>query len=66
MGITLPKYIMDEYTNSKLIYLSEKYAVDKNGKRKYLTYTNPLCSNDVSTLIWEKQQQNIKILCKML
>ncbi len=60
MGIALPKYITDEYTKQKSMYLSEKYTVNKNGKRTYLTQPNRICSKDVSTLIWERKQQNLK------
>lgn len=60
MGIVLPKYITDEYAKQKTMYLSEKYTVNKNGRRTYLTQPNTVCSKDVSTLIWEKNQQNIK------
>ena len=60
MGINLPKYITDEYTKEKTMYLAEKYSVDKNGKRNYITNPNTLCSKDVSTLIWEKREQNLK------
>jgi len=60
MGIVLPKYITDEYTKQKITYLSEKYTVNKNGRRTYITQPNTICSKDVSTLICEKNQQNIK------
>lgn len=60
MGIVLPKYIKDEYDKQKTMYLSEKYIVDKNGRKTYLTQPNTACRKDVSTLIWEKNQQNIK------
>ncbi len=30
IGITLPKYITDEYTKQKAMYLSEKYTVNRN------------------------------------
>lgn len=60
MGIELSKYITDEYAKQKTMYLSEKYTVNKNGRRTYLTQPNTVCTKDVSTLIWEKNQQNIK------
>lgn len=47
MGIVLPKYITDEYDKQKTMYLSEKYTVNKNGKRTYLTQPDTLCSKDV-------------------
>ena len=58
--ISLPKYITDEYTKQKSTYLSQKYSVDKSGKRTYLTPPNTICSNDTSTLIWEKRQEMLK------
>ena len=60
MGITLPKYITDEYTKQKSMYLSEKYSIDKTGKKNYITQTNTKYSKDVSTLIWQKNQKNIE------
>lgn len=60
LGIALPKYITDEYTKQKAIYLSQKYTVDKNGKRTYITQPNTTCSKDTSTLIWEKRQEKLK------
>lgn len=60
MGIALPKYITDEYAKQRAMYLSEKYTVNKNGRRTYFTQPNRICSKDVSTLIWEKKQQNLK------
>ena len=60
MGIVLPKYITDEYTKQKGMYLSEKYTVNKNGGRTYITPPNTICSKDVSTLIMEKKHQNAR------
>lgn len=60
LGIALPKYITDEYTRQKTTYLSQKYSVDKNGKRNYITQPNTICSKDTSTLIWEKRQEMLK------
>lgn len=60
MGIALPKYITDEYNKQKSMYLSEKYSIDKTGRRNYITQPNTNCSKDVSTLIWEKNQQKVK------
>lgn len=42
------------------MYLSEKYILNRNGKRTYLTQPNETCSKDTATLIWERKQQNIK------
>lgn len=42
------------------MYLSEKYTVNRNGRRTYLTQPNGTYSKDTATLIWERKQQNIK------
>lgn len=60
LGIPLPKYITDEYTKQKLTYLSQKYSIDKSGKKNYITPPNTICSKDTSTLIWEKRQEMLK------
>lgn len=49
-------YLSDEYSKQKIMYLSEKYTLDKNERKTYLTQPNTLCSKNASTLIWEKNQ----------
>ena len=60
MGINLPKYLTDEYTKQKNMYISEKYSIDKTGKRHYISQTDKTFNRDVSSLIWEKNKENIK------
>lgn len=59
MGIALPKYITDEYTKQKATYLSEKYTVNRTG-RSYITPPDTSCSKDVSTLIWQKEKEDLR------
>ena len=60
MGIEIPRYITKEYDRQKNLYLSEKYKIDKYGKKTYMTPSNNICSKDIATLIFEKNKQDVK------